>query len=71
MVNQNGVIVGLKEYTLLCQQEPLNEGLSATLTDKEIQSMFRTAPVLQIGESGKMLSFQLPGGVINTDNSTK
>lgn len=71
MVNQNGVIVGLKEYTLLCQQEPLNEGLSATLTDKEIQSMFCTAPVLQIGEGGKMLSFQLPGGVINTDNNTK
>lgn len=71
MVNQNGVIVGLKEYTLFCQEEPLDEGLSATLTDKEIQSMFRTAPILQIEDSGKTLSFQLPGGVINTDNNIK
>ena len=58
----------MKEHTLLCQQEVVDEGLSATLTDKEIQSMFRTAPVLQIANSGKTLNIQLPGGVVYGDN---
>lgn len=71
IINQKGIIVGLKEHTLLCQQEVVDEGLSATLTDKEIQSMFRTAPVLQIANSGKTLNIQLPGGVVYGDNKWK
>ena len=68
VVNNVGIVVGLKEYTLKCQQETNNNGVSASFSDEEIMRIFQERPKLEISSDQKTLVINLPGGVL--ENST-
>lgn len=68
VVNDVGTIVGLKEYTLKCQQETNNNGVSASFSDEEIMRIFQERPKLEISSDKKTLVVNLPGGLL--ENST-
>ena len=68
VVNDVGTIVGLKEYTLKCQQETNDNGVSASFSDEEIMRIFQERPKLEISSDKKTLVVNLPGGLL--ENST-